>query len=69
MFATPDRLDAKHYASTWNGDLYRVALMGEWQASVEDPIESFHAPAAPVTEVVDRGVVLDLAEQKLLSRN
>lgn len=68
VFATPDPLYASHYASTWNGDLYRVELVGDWRPSVEDPIESFHAPAARVTEVVDRGVVLDLAEQKRLSR-
>ncbi|MFE2994169.1 hypothetical protein ACFXG4_04045 [Nocardia sp. NPDC059246] len=68
VFATPDRLYAKHYASIWDGDLYRVELVGEWQPSSEDPIESFHAPAARVTEVVDRGVVLNLTERKQLAR-
>ena len=68
VFATPDRLYAKHYAQFWNGDLYRVELMGEWKPSATDPIESFHAPAARVTEVIDRGVALTELERRRLSR-
>ncbi|MFJ4653796.1 hypothetical protein ACIP5Y_21225 [Nocardia sp. NPDC088792] len=69
VFATPDRHYAKHFASLWRpGDLYQVVPVGEWKPSAADPIESFHAPAARVTAVLDRSVLLTEAERRHVSR-
>lgn len=69
VYATTDRLYAKHYASLWGrGDLYRVEAVGEAVRSTEDTIESWHAPALRVVAVLDRAVLLTMSERRRLFR-
>lgn len=69
VYATTNRLYAKHYASLWGrGDLYRVEPVGDVQRSVEDSIETFHAPAFCVVAVLDRAVTLTMSERRRLFR-
>ncbi len=69
VYATSNRLYAKHYASLWGrGDLYRVSPVGELEPSTEDSIESFTAPAWRVESILDRAVLLTDSERRRLSR-
>lgn len=69
VYATTDRLYAKHYASLWGrGDLYRVAPVGDLTRSTEDSVESYTAPALRVVAVLDRAVLLTMTERRRLFR-
>lgn len=69
VYATTNRLYAKHYASLWGrGDLYRVEPVGELERSTEDSIESFFAPSLRVASVLDRVVLLTNSERRRLAR-
>lgn len=69
VYATPNRLYAKHYASLWGrGDLYRVAPVGELERSTEDSIDAFCAEAFTVAAVLDRAVLLTWSERRRLFR-
>lgn len=69
VYATTNRLYAKHYASLWGrGDLYRVEPVGQLELSIEDHIESFTAPAFRVAAVLDRVVLLTDSERRRLLR-
>lgn len=69
VYATPNRLYAKHYASLWGrGDLYGVILEGPMVRSTEDTIETWHAPAARIVAVLDRCVVLTDSERRRMFR-
>jgi hypothetical protein len=69
VYATTNRLYAKHYASLWGrGDLYRVAPVGELEFSVEDTVESYCAEVLTVAAVLDRAVLLTWSERRRLYR-
>lgn len=69
VYATPNRLYAKHYASLWGrGDLYRVEPVGDLERSREDSVESWMAPALRVASVLDRAVLLTPSERRRLWR-
>lgn len=69
VYATTNRLYAKHYASLWGrGDLYRVEPVGELERSAEDSIESYHAAQLRVAAVLDRVVLLTWSERRRLAR-
>lgn len=69
VYATTDRLYAKHYASLYGrGDLYRVEPVGDEATSTEDTIASVHAPAFRVVAVLDRAVQLTMGERRRLYR-
>ncbi|QNJ58119.1 ADP-ribosyltransferase [Gordonia phage Bunnybear] len=69
VYATPNRLYAKHYASLFGrGDLYRVEPVGEVDRSTEDTIETWCAPALRVIAAVDRAVLLTRSERRRLLR-
>ena len=69
VYATANRLYAKHYASLWGrGDLYRVAPVGELEFSAEDTVESYCAEGLTVAAVLDRAVLLTWSERRRLYR-
>lgn len=69
VYATTNRLYAKHYASLWGrGDLYRVEPVGELERSTEDSIETFIAPALRVVAVYERAILLTNSERRRLLR-
>ena len=69
VYATTNRLYAKHYASLWGrGDLYRVEPVGELAASTEDSIETFTATALRVASIYERAVLLTMSERRRLAR-
>lgn len=69
VYATADRLYAKHYASLWGrGDLYRVEPVGEATTSAEDTMPSITAPTLRVVAVLDRAVLLTMTERRRLAR-
>ncbi len=69
VYATTNRLYAKHYASLWGrGDLYRVHPGFEQVRSTEDTIETFHAERFVVAAVLDRAVLLTDSERRRLFR-
>lgn len=69
VYATPNRLYAKYYASLWGyGDLYRVSSVGEVEPSTEDTVETVTAPAWRVEAVLDRAVLLTPSERRRLQR-
>lgn len=69
VFASPERLYAKHFASKWGrGTLYQVEPVGEALLSEADSIPSIQAPAMRVLRVIQRGVVLTQAERRALYR-
>lgn len=69
VYATTNRLYAKHYASLWGrGDLYRVDPVGEVERSAEDTIESYCAGQLRVVAVIDRAVLLTPSERRRLNR-
>jgi hypothetical protein len=69
VYCTTNRLYAKHYASLWGrGDLYRVEPIGDLQLSLEDTVDSFHAPALRIVAILDRAVLLTWSERRRLHR-
>lgn len=69
VYLTPIREYARHYASLYGrGDLYRVEPDGEVERSTEDTIETWLAPAAIVTAVVERAVLLTMSQRRRLGR-
>lgn len=69
VYATTNRLYAKHYASLWGrGDLYRVEPVGDLLRSTEDSVESWKAPAMRVVAVLERAVQLTMSERRRLYR-
>lgn len=69
VYATTDRLYAKHYASLYGrGDLYRVEPEGEYHASNEDTYPSIVAERLRVVAVLDRAVLLTMSERRRLAR-
>ena len=69
VYATPNRLYAKHYASLYGrGDLYRVEPVGDLERSTEDTIGTWCAPALRVIAAVDRAVLLTPSERRRLFR-
>lgn len=69
VYATPNRLYAKHYASLWGrGDLYRVDPVGPAERSDEDTIDTWCAPRLRVIAALDRAVLLTMAERRRLMR-
>lgn len=69
VYATPNKLYARHYASLWGrGDLYRVEPIGDPVRSVEDSIESWHAASLRVLSVIERAVLLTNSERRRLMR-
>lgn len=69
VYATTNRLYAKHYASLWGrGDLYRVDAVGDVQRSTEDTIESYCCEQLQVVAVIDRAVLLTRSERRRLFR-
>lgn len=67
VYATPNRLYAKYYASLWGrGDLYRVEPVGEAVRSGEDTIESWHAPGWWIVKIYERAVLLTWTERRRL---
>lgn len=69
VYLTTDREYARHYASLFGrGDLYRVDPVGELVRSTEDTIPTWHAPAAIVTAVYDRAVLLTWPQRRRLLR-
>lgn len=69
VYATTNRLYAKHYASLWGyGDLYRVEPRGELTRSNEDSVETFTAPGFEVVSIYQRAVLLTWSERRRLGR-
>lgn len=68
VYATTNRLYARHYASLWGyGDLYRVELANP-ERSTEDTVESWRGAQATVLAVIDRAVLLTHGERRRLGR-
>jgi hypothetical protein len=69
VYASFDRLYAKHYASLWGrGDLYRVEAVGPVLPSLEDSMLSVCTPALRVAAILDRAVLLTPTERRRLQR-
>lgn len=69
VYLTPVREYARHYASLYGrGDLYRVDPVGPVERSPEDTVETWLAPAAVVVAVVERAVLLTMAQRRRLDR-
>jgi hypothetical protein len=69
VYLTTERAYARFYASLYGrGDLYRVEAVGELEPSQEDPIQTWMAPAARVVAVVDRAVLMTMAQRRQLLR-
>ena len=69
VYLTPVREYARHYASLWGrGDLYRVEAVGDLVQSTEDTVETWTAPAARVLAVVERAVLMTMAQRRRLNR-
>lgn len=69
VYATTNRLYAKHYASLWGwGDLYRVEAVGAVERSTEDTIETYCAERLRVAAILDRAVLLTWSERRRLYR-
>lgn len=67
VYATTNRLYAKHYASLWGrGDLYRVVPIDQPIRSDEDTIPTWHAEAWKIASVYDRAVDLTWSERRKL---
>ncbi|GAA5229226.1 hypothetical protein [Arthrobacter cryoconiti] len=70
VYFTPNRLYAKFHASLYGyGDLYRVEPVGTVTRSTEDTMESYTAPTARVTSVLERAVELTWPERRRLNRH
>lgn len=69
VYVTTHRDYARLYASLYGrGDLYRVNPVGDLVPSEEATIESFTCPAAVVTAVYDRAVLLTWTQRRSLVR-
>lgn len=69
VYATPNRLYAKHYASLWGrGWLYRVSPVGDVHRSDEDTIETYRANGWRIESIIDRAVLLTWSERRRLFR-
>lgn len=69
VYVTTDREYARHYASLYGrGDLYRVEPVGDLTKSTEDTIPTWVVPAARVTAVYDRAVLLTWGQRRAMFR-
>ena len=66
VYATTDRMYARHYASKAGGDLYRVELAGDVERSTEDRFPTWRGRRARVLAVAERGVRLSSRERERL---
>lgn len=69
VYATSDRQYARFYASkAVKGDLYRVRLLGDVEASKEDPgqFPTWRSTSAEVVSVLERCVILTMRERRRL---
>ena len=69
VFATPERIYAKYYASKWGrGSVYIVEPVGGFERSTEDTIESYESPGLRVLKVLATRVQLTQSERRHLYR-
>jgi hypothetical protein len=67
VYATADKEYARYYASrAGKGWLYTVELTGDVQSSDEDPFPTWRAQGARVIKVLEKRIVLTMAERKNL---
>jgi hypothetical protein len=68
VYMSEDREYARYHASLYGrGDLYLVEPIGEVERSDEDSFPSWVAPAAKVSAVLARGVLLSMPQRRRLA--